>query len=241
MGRAGEMNTSPAALKPEIRTTLQKYLATHALDVKAEIHSDRLKRKFNEKLAQVSPLPFSLKRVWVRQSNGKYDVEAELPPLPEPYGARLSQQVNELLNRSTYVKMFRRLSFTVIKSGVELVATEEDFELIKVTPEALDVEFPDLDEPFFERRIVRSARLGIDRRRNLLTTVRLMLKHGKHFTAKLDYTSVSVPSRESGIWLLKSVEVKQDAFVDAGPGGRLPAEFSVQFSNHEVKATPPVK
>jgi len=224
-GRAAAEDELSAA-HAEAEVALANFVAMLEHDFDVVLVSLEIRKLLQDRTAAKFGMPLPIEEMKLACRDGEISVEAEVGDVPEAFKAKAQQRVDGLLKGSQYGHMMQATGPELLRSAVGQFLGRRDFDIMRMTPEVLDLEMTGLHEKFFLGRNMHTLRLRVDRKKKMPSVIRFYLQNKEFFSVTLGYKPQTVPGH--GEVHMPSRSMTQHNL----KGADLPQRYSVHYIDY---------
>ena len=210
----------------EAEAALQSLVSILEHDFDVVLVSMEIRQWLQAKTAGEFGIPLPIREMTMTSRKGELTVGATLGDVPEALEAKAQQRVNALLRRSQYGAMMQAIGPALLRSAAQQFLDRRDFDIIRTTPQALDLELSDLHERFFFGKHTHTIRMRVDRKKGVTSLIRFYLQNDEFMSLAIDHKPLAVPGH--GEVLMPSRSVTQHNLTET----ELPKRYSVNYIDY---------
>jgi len=218
-----------AAVPQAIKSVLANYEAMNACDFEVAVHCPEVEKVVSERVMSQFGIPLKPRMVMTHEAGQKLlKVKMNLDELPE----KVRKVAEDRLNRemAPYLAFFGFLDSELAERVLRAAEASSNIDLIEATPEVLDLELNELNEPLALKSI-KSARVRLDLARGTIKECRFFLGQNEELAMKLTTTLVSLPTSAERLYVPNTIVVHQTAFREGEI--QAPADLTIQFGEYK--------
>lgn len=229
--------TTTAEVKPLIRAAVSNFTAHISYPLRMKVDCPELANTFEAEMTKRSPMPIpiNITQVYAVCRDNRMRFEFELGTLPEPMRGLAEQKLNTMVREPPHGDVLNKLTGHIMTTAAKLLLDQESIDVIARTPELLDLEVNEMDEPFILETRIKSIRMKIDPKLPILRSADLVLDKKRYLKFKASFIPFRVPGRATEIF------VPSEATCDQNVGALgLTQPFTFKYSDHQFMKLPAV-
>ena len=216
-------------VKTSILGAISNIAAYGDCQLRMKMDCPELSKTFETEMARRSPLPMEIKitQTYAVFRADKLDIQFELGLLPAEMRSFAEQKLNALTRQQPYDDVLNKVTGNILITAGKLMIDQNSIDVIAQTPDLLDVEVNEMDEPFVVGTRIKSIRMRIDPKEQTFRSVDMMLDNRCYVRLKASFTTLAqVPGKNRKIHLPLEWKVDQNIGML-----NLPEQFTWKFSD----------
>jgi hypothetical protein len=214
--------------KAEVAAIITEGSRIFSVDLKAEIVCPELLSIVQTELNKKSPIPLTVSRIFLVQTNGKCRIDFDLVGLPSgfpPEVLTMAAQAAKVSNTGRAIE--RVFSSSLVRTAGQILLSKEDFAVVDVTGDFIRAEVNQVNEPFFGNRMIRTIMCQVGRKTRTVDSSEFVFTDNKRMAVTIRYVSVKMPRSDTRIEMPSEMTFAQDI----GFAG-FPAKFTLAYKGY---------